>query len=188
LNRGRADCALPAETASVLNRCHGDRSHQEAKNMKLESVESAITVQSSDIDLGEALPRHAEEGILRVASKYFGRLVTGSAHFSKEGHNFRCSVNMQMGALKMMSAEAQNKDIYTRSTRRWTRSPSNCGAPSANCGGRHSWIEGGGTILVEGPPSTLTRRRCGRQHLPIRHDSRSAAPPFIRPGGASWMC
>ena len=80
--------------------------------MKLESVESAVTVQSSDIDLGEALPRHAEEGILRVASKYFGRLVTGSAHFSKEGHNFRCSVNMQMGALKMMSAEAQNKDIY----------------------------------------------------------------------------
>ncbi|MBA3520810.1 MAG: ribosome-associated translation inhibitor RaiA [Rhizobiales bacterium] len=80
--------------------------------MKLESVDSAITVQSSDIDLGESLPKHAEESILRVASKYFGRLVTGSVHFGKEGHNYRCSVNMQMGALKMMSGEAQNKDIY----------------------------------------------------------------------------
>ena len=80
--------------------------------MKLQSVDRAITVQSSDIDLGEALPRHCEEAVLRIASKYFGRLVTGSVHFSKEGHNYRCSVNMQMGALKMMSGEAQNKDIY----------------------------------------------------------------------------
>jgi ribosomal subunit interface protein len=80
--------------------------------MKLESVDRAVTVQSSNIDLGDALRQHAEEAILRVASKYFGRLNVGSAHFNKEGINYRCTVNMQMGALPMASGEAQNKDIY----------------------------------------------------------------------------
>ena len=80
--------------------------------MKLRSVDRAITVQSSSVDLGEALPAHAEASILRVAGKYFGRLNTASAHFSREGSGYRCSVNVQMGALRMMSAEAQNHDIY----------------------------------------------------------------------------
>ena len=80
--------------------------------MKLRSVDKAITIQSSNVDLGEALPAHAEASILRVAGKYFGRLSTASVHFSREGTGYRCSVNIQMGALKMMSAEAQNKDCY----------------------------------------------------------------------------
>jgi ribosomal subunit interface protein len=80
--------------------------------MKLESVDRAVTVRSSNVDLGDALRRHSEEGVLRVASKYFGRLNAGAVHFNKEGINYRCTVNMQMGALPMASAEAQNKDIY----------------------------------------------------------------------------
>jgi ribosomal subunit interface protein len=80
--------------------------------LKLRSMDRAITIQSSTIDLGEALPAHAEASILRVAGKYFGRLNTASAHFSREGTGYRCSVNIQMGALRMMSAEAQNHDIY----------------------------------------------------------------------------
>ena len=80
--------------------------------MKLESVDRAVTVQSSNVDLGDALRTHAEEAILRVAGKYFGRLNVGAVHFNKEGINYRCTVNMQMGALPMASGEAQNKDIY----------------------------------------------------------------------------
>jgi ribosomal subunit interface protein len=80
--------------------------------MKLETVDKDITVQSSNIDLGSNLPTHARESILRVASKYFGRLNTASVHFTKEGITYRCSVNMQMGALPMKSAEASDKDIY----------------------------------------------------------------------------
>jgi ribosomal subunit interface protein len=80
--------------------------------MKLESVDKAIMIQSSNVHLGDRLPEHAREGILRVASKYFGRLNTASAHFSKEGISYRCSVNMQMGGLSMKSAEAKDKDIY----------------------------------------------------------------------------
>lgn len=80
--------------------------------MKLESVDKAIAVQSANVHLGDRLPDYARECILRVASKYFGRLNAASAHFSKEGITYRCSVNVQMGGLPMKSAEAKDKDIY----------------------------------------------------------------------------
>src|SRR5919199_6760366 len=80
--------------------------------MKLQTVDKNITVQSSSIDLGSSLPEYARESILRVAGKYFGRLNTASVHFNREGITYRCSINMQMGALAMKSAEARDKDIY----------------------------------------------------------------------------
>ena len=80
--------------------------------MKLQTVDKDITVQSANVDLGSSLPEHARESILRVASKYFGRLNTASVHFNREGITYRCSVNMQMGALPMKSGEARDKDIY----------------------------------------------------------------------------
>ncbi len=80
--------------------------------MKLQTVDKDIIVQSSNVDLGSSLPEHARESILRVASKYFGRLNTASVHFNREGITYRCSVNMQMGALPMKSGEARDKDIY----------------------------------------------------------------------------
>ena len=80
--------------------------------MRLESVDKGITIQSSNVHLGDRLPDYARENILRVASKYFGRLNTAAVHFTKDGITYRCSVNMQMGALPMKSAEARDKDIY----------------------------------------------------------------------------
>jgi ribosomal subunit interface protein len=80
--------------------------------MRLETVDKNITVQSSSIDLGSSLPGHVRDSVLRVASKYFGRLNTASVHFNREGITYRCSVNMQMGGLPMKSAEARDKDIY----------------------------------------------------------------------------
>ena len=79
--------------------------------MKLESVESPITIGSGNIELGDSLRAHAEQSILNVAGKYFGRLTLGSAHFNREGTDYRCSVNLQMGGLPMVSAEAESKDI-----------------------------------------------------------------------------
>jgi ribosomal subunit interface protein len=80
--------------------------------MRLETVDKNITVQSSSIDLGSSLPGHVRDSVLRVASKYFGRVNTASVHFNREGITYRCSVNMQMGGLPMKSAEARDKDIY----------------------------------------------------------------------------
>ena len=80
--------------------------------MKLTSVDRSISVQSSNVDLGAALPTHARQAILRVAGKYFGRLHAAAVHFTREGQTYRCTVNMQMGALRMRSAEAKKSDIY----------------------------------------------------------------------------
>ena len=79
--------------------------------MKLESVDSPITIGSGNIDLGDALRTHAEQSILNVAGKYFGRLTLASAHFNKEGNDYRCSVNLQMGGMPMVSGESEAKDI-----------------------------------------------------------------------------
>ena len=80
--------------------------------MTQNNVDQAITIQSSNIHLGDGLPDFARENILRVASKYFGRLNTASAHFTKEGISYRCSVNMQVGGLSVKSGEAKDKNIY----------------------------------------------------------------------------
>jgi len=80
--------------------------------MKLKSVDRSIAVESSNVDLGAVLPDHARQAILRVAGKYFGRLNTAAVHFTREGKTYRCTVNMQMGALKMMSGEGKSTDIY----------------------------------------------------------------------------
>jgi glutamyl/glutaminyl-tRNA synthetase len=61
--------------------------------MKLESVDKAITIQSSNVHLGDGLPTYARENLLRVASKYFGRLNTAAVHLTKEGIAYRCSVS-----------------------------------------------------------------------------------------------
>jgi ribosomal subunit interface protein len=80
--------------------------------MKLQNSDCTILVQSSNVDLGSALPEYARASILRVANKYFGTLNVAAAHFSREGGAYRCTVNIQMGTLRMMSGEAENKNAY----------------------------------------------------------------------------
>ena len=78
----------------------------------MDTTGKAISVQSSKVDLGDTFRHHAQQSIVRAASKYFGQLNTASVHVTREGPFFRCTVNIQMGALKMMSGEAKNKDLY----------------------------------------------------------------------------
>jgi ribosomal subunit interface protein len=80
--------------------------------MELADVEKAINVKSSSVELSDAFRDHAQQGIARVAGKYFGHLNSASVHVGREGTFFRCTVNIQMGALKVMSADAQDKDCY----------------------------------------------------------------------------
>lgn len=80
--------------------------------MSLEGAESSILVQSSNVDLGDAFPEFARTNIRQVAEKYFGRLSNASVYVSREGITYRCTVNIQMGALKMMTGEAKNKEVY----------------------------------------------------------------------------
>ena len=80
--------------------------------MAPEIEDTDITVGNAKISLGDRLPDYARERIRNVASKFFGRLNAASVHFTREGITYRCSVNMQMGALPVKSAEARNGDIY----------------------------------------------------------------------------
>ncbi len=75
-------------------------------------MSGTITVQSSNVDLGEVLPRHARESIERVAGKYFGHLTTAAVHFTREGQSFRCTVNIQMSGAKMVTGETLSPDAY----------------------------------------------------------------------------
>jgi ribosomal subunit interface protein len=80
--------------------------------MSLEGAEN-ILVQSSNVDLGDMFPEYAKTNIRQVGSKYFGHMVMASVHVSRDGITYRCTVNIQMGALKMMTGEAKDKDLYT---------------------------------------------------------------------------
>jgi ribosomal subunit interface protein len=73
---------------------------------------AAITVQSSNIDLGEALPQHARESVEKVAAKYFGQLTSAAVHFTREGGDFRCTVNILMNGAKTVTGEGQNDDAF----------------------------------------------------------------------------
>jgi ribosomal subunit interface protein len=62
--------------------------------------------------MGDALAEHARIAILQSAGKYLDRLNRATVHFSREGHGYRCSIQMQMGGLTGASAHAQHEDIY----------------------------------------------------------------------------
>ena len=79
--------------------------------MKLRRLYQTILVQSSNVDLGDMLPDYARTSILQMAAKYFGHLNTASVHFNREGIMYRCTINVQMGALRMMSGEARSTDL-----------------------------------------------------------------------------
>jgi ribosomal subunit interface protein len=80
--------------------------------MVLDSLDKIISVQSSKVHLGDTFRTHAQQSIIRTASKYFGQLNTASVHVTREGPFFRCTVNIQMGALKVMSADHQHDSCY----------------------------------------------------------------------------
>jgi ribosomal subunit interface protein len=73
--------------------------------------ETVITFESNNQEIGDALREHGRAEILKMAEKYFGRLVAASVHFTGEGVTTRCTVNVQMGGLPMTSAEASAKDL-----------------------------------------------------------------------------
>ncbi len=80
--------------------------------MNLGNIDAIVTVQSSNVDLGDVLPEYARERILQVAGKYFGRLTRAAAHYKREGGSYHCTVQMQMGRAKPVTGEAQDEDCY----------------------------------------------------------------------------
>jgi ribosomal subunit interface protein len=68
--------------------------------------DAVMTVRSSNIQLGAALPERAREEIVRLAAKYLGRLNAASVYFSREGRSYRCTVNIDTGPPRIVTGEA----------------------------------------------------------------------------------
>jgi ribosomal subunit interface protein len=76
------------------------------------AIDKNVTVGSSNVDLGEVLTQRARDGLVELASKYFGKLTNGAVHFTREGINYRCTISIQAGGLPLVASEAQHKDAY----------------------------------------------------------------------------
>lgn len=80
--------------------------------MDFTNHQPVINVAGAGIDLGEALPAKVREDVRKVGDKYFGRLLGASVHFARQGHLFRCRLNVQVAGIETVSAEGDDKDVY----------------------------------------------------------------------------
>jgi ribosomal subunit interface protein len=69
-----------------------------------------IAVQSSTVELGNALPEYARARVRQVAAKYLGDLTGAAVYFSRDGASYRCTVNIQMGSLRIVTGETVGPD------------------------------------------------------------------------------
>ena len=76
------------------------------------TVDEEIHVQSSNVELGDALKHHCKTEIMELCGKYFGKLTRATAHFRHEGPNFACSVQIKCGGLEPFAAEFVSRDAH----------------------------------------------------------------------------
>ncbi|WP_204165273.1 HPF/RaiA family ribosome-associated protein [Methylobacterium radiodurans] len=74
--------------------------------MNTRRIVAPVVVRSASIVLGAALRERACAGVERTAAKYFGRLNAATVYFSRDGRGYRCTVNIDMGALRIVTGEA----------------------------------------------------------------------------------
>jgi ribosomal subunit interface protein len=80
--------------------------------MKSQPRQDSIRVQSSNIDLGDSLVRHAREKIETVTNKLFGQVTDADVHFRKEGEATACSIRLKVGRLRPWAAEITHHNPY----------------------------------------------------------------------------
>src|SRR4051794_7903789 len=76
------------------------------------TIDEEIHVQSSNVDLGDALTQHCRTKITETGSKYFGKLTSATVHFRHEGQAFACSVRIKSGGLDSFAAESTERDAH----------------------------------------------------------------------------
>lgn len=78
--------------------------------MKPNDTGSPIRINSTNIDLGDVLPRKIQEDLLHAAETYFGYLNHATVGFTRDGNWYCCTINLQVGNLKVFVAEASATD------------------------------------------------------------------------------
>lgn len=74
--------------------------------MNTRCINAPVIARSSSIRLGTALRVRARAGVERTAAKYIGRLNAATVYFSREGRGYRCTVNIDMGAVRIITGES----------------------------------------------------------------------------------
>ncbi|RYD59792.1 MAG: hypothetical protein EOP83_20415, partial [Verrucomicrobiaceae bacterium] len=77
-----------------------------------QGTDSSIRIQSSNIQLGDALVLHAREKIETATMKLFGQTTEADVHFRREGEATACSVRMKVGRLRPWAAEMTHHNPY----------------------------------------------------------------------------
>jgi len=76
------------------------------------TIDEEIHIQSSNVDLGDALVTHCNNHIRETSAKYFGKVTSANAHFRHEGQAFAVSVRIKAGGLNDYAAEHTHRDAY----------------------------------------------------------------------------
>jgi ribosomal subunit interface protein len=71
-----------------------------------------ITVTGKQIDVGDALRRHAEAALEDVAQKYFGNAIEAHVVFSREAHLIHCDLQIHVGRGILVRSEAEAGEAH----------------------------------------------------------------------------
>ncbi len=72
-----------------------------------------ITVNGSQVDIGDRLRSHIEENVLSTVTKYFGEPIGCSVAFSKEGENFLAEVTVHPAKNIIVNGRGVSNDPYS---------------------------------------------------------------------------
>jgi ribosomal subunit interface protein len=71
-----------------------------------------IVVSGKQLDLGEALQRHASERLDAAVGKYFDAAIEAHAVFSRTAHMFHCDCLVHVGSGIDVKSEGEATEIY----------------------------------------------------------------------------
>ncbi|WP_262027009.1 ribosome hibernation-promoting factor, HPF/YfiA family [Microvirga sp. Mcv34] len=80
--------------------------------MTQNAISAPIKINGSNVNLGEALPHKVQDQLLHVAKTYFRQLHHGTVGFTRDGHSYSCTINIQVSNLRMIVAEASAGDCH----------------------------------------------------------------------------
>lgn len=71
-----------------------------------------IRVSGKDIDIGESLQTHVNQGLGETLAKYAGRPTDATATFSRDGHLFCCEIFVHLSTGLVVQANGGAGDVY----------------------------------------------------------------------------
>jgi len=69
-----------------------------------------ITVAGKQVETGEALKTHVNDGLTAITAKYFDHALEANVTFHKHRSQFSCDINLKAGRGLMMRAEGEEID------------------------------------------------------------------------------